>query len=165
MKLPSDMEEMGEAFGAACGHYALAAALGVQVETVLPWFPQLEDGKRWVSKTTMEAALKAARARWRYRGQDWPRVGVVLVQGLGRWMEKQVPWVARLSRTHWIAVRRHDDIRAIADVNLPGEWLTWHQWEEGVMKPILEGWKGTGWNVARSYEVRATDSGRPQIEG
>lgn len=153
MGLPTDSEAMWEKHRCACGHFALAVALGTNVADVVPFFPQLQEGKNWVSTKTMGDALRLARRPVFRAAGPWPKRGVVLIQGLGSWMEQNVPFVARLTRTHWVATVSSGDVRLIADVNQPDGWLRLDAWEESILRPILAQWKATGWEVNRGYEV------------
>lgn len=151
--LPTDSEAMWEKHRCACGHFALAVALECQVADVVPFFPQLAEGKNWVSTKTMGDALRLAQRPVFRSAGPWPKRGVVLIQGLGSWMRPEVPYVARLSRTHWVATVAEGGLFMLADVNHPEGWLSLADWEESILKPMLDGWKATGWEVSRGYEV------------
>jgi len=148
LKFPEDMAEANAAVGAACGHFALAASLGLNVMDVVQNFPGLSEGKSWCSVNTMERALQTASVKWQAVGVRWPAVGVVIVQGIGSWMKPGVPFGARLSRTHWIAVK--GDL--VADANA-ARWLTRAEWGRTVLHEMLGRWRAEGWEVKRGYEV------------
>lgn len=148
LSFPKDMNEASEAVGAACGHFALAASLGCNVMEVVRYFPGLREGKSWCSVKTMQEALRISGTKWRMVGAGWPGAGLVIMQGLGPWMNPGVPFGARLSRTHWIAVH---GVR-VADANAD-DWLLRSHWEKIVLSEMLLRWGAEGWEVKRGYEV------------
>lgn len=159
LKFPSDMTEANRQVGAACGHFALAASLGSNVMDVVKYFPSLLERKSWCSVKTMEIALALTGAKWKAVGAGWPARGPMIVQGLGPWMKKGVPFAARLTRTHWIATVCTDPARGrfvVADAN--GEdWLPFYVWETTILADMLKRWGAEGWEVKRGYEVTLND--------
>jgi hypothetical protein len=148
LRWPMGMALAHSQHGASCGHFALAAAFGVDVPDVLRFFP---PGQGWCSVRTMEDALTRSSRIWR-PCPSVPKQGVMLVQGLGSWMKPKVPFAARLSRTHWVAVAPAETGAAIADVN-GTHWIPRELWETTILHSVLVNWKATGWAVHRSYTV------------
>lgn len=140
---PGDMVACADAFGAACGHGALAAALGVPVCIVMAeLFP---DSGGWLNVPMMNAAAhKAEREVKRLDSIPSNGDGVALIQWLGRWMEPGVPPQARCAHRHWIAFRGG----LVWDANRT-EWITFESWNEWV--PTLYGAKTAGHEVAAAY--------------
>ena len=143
---PPDMDRMASSFGAACGHGALAACLGVPVALAcaIGW----PDGTRgWVNMPDMERALGLCEARFQIIGRRLPADGLAILQWLGPWTQPNVPPRVACMHRHWIAVRGI----LIWDANLQG-WMPRAKWEEFV--PDLLPPRATGWEVARGYEVQ-----------
>lgn len=155
---PEDMAEVNEAAGATCGHFAFAAALALNVIDVIKHFPGLREGKVWCSVKTIEEACRLAGIKWWDAGVGWPEHGLVIVQGLGPWMNKGVPFGARLARTHWVATHCGN----VADCNAT-EWMPRKQWEETVLPDILREWRATGWEVKRGYAMTANNQVQPRL--
>lgn len=156
---PDDAYELAEAGHAACGHAALAAALGVSVREVLPHFIKQGEGL-WVSEKRMRGAISAAGFHWYSMGLPWPQeMSVSWLQGLGTWMNKGVPMGARNARTHWVASAsdEHGEMW-VYDINI-SDWLPFQNWRWEVMSDILTAWK------AKDYEVRATLLVKPNAIG
>lgn len=149
LRWPLGMALAHEQHGASCGHFALAAALGVDLPEVLGFLP---DGQSWCSVRTMEDALRRTGKLWRCQGEI--RQGIMLVQGLGSWMGAGVPFAARLARTHWVAVAPSDEGSGsmIADAN-GTHWVPIETWEQTILKTILAKWKATGWEIKAAYTI------------
>lgn len=147
---PPDMDQAAEAFGAACGHGALAAALGTTVGITVDRYFDGQGG--WVNIPMMKAAMaRAGRSCRRQPAIPSRGDGVALVQWLGRWMEPQVPPAARCAHRHWIAFREG----LVWDVNRP-RWMSpeeWHRWV-----PALYGPKVTGHQISSAYLLNTLKS-------
>ena len=122
---PPDMERCARDLGAACGHGALAAALGIPV--VVAVLEGFHGRGGWVNIPMMQAAIQRAGRTWRREAQI-PAAGdgVAIVQWLGPWMEPRVPRRVRACYRHWIAFR--DGLLWDANAHL---WMTpeeWHGW-------------------------------------
>lgn len=145
---PPDMAICAEMQDAACGHGALAAALGIPVVIVMAELFAEQGG--WVNIPMMKEAIgRAEKGCVRLAAipsAGSPGAGVAIVQWLGRWMEPQVPRAARAAHRHWIAFREG----FVWDANRP-EWIPlaeWHRWV-----PILYGPKDTGHEIEAAYLI------------
>lgn len=142
---PPDMMLANEVFKAACGHGALAAALGIRVMDVMQYF---DDGG-WVNIPIMKAAIFRATCAppiKRPLFNPWGR-GVLLVQWLGRWMEPQVPAAARCAHRHWVAFNGG----YIWDSNTE-KWMATEAWEKFL--PELYCDKTTGHKIDSLWVIR-----------
>lgn len=120
---PLDMNLAYEHFGAACGHGALAAALGCPVLQVVPL---LKRG--WVNIPIMKDAIAASKKRpTKHAAIPEKGCGVAMVQFLGPWMEPGIPVAARCTQRHWIGL--HDGL--VWDANCQ-HWMSRREWEEWV---------------------------------
>lgn len=150
---PQDLAIMIEAGCCACGQAALAAALERDVKGVIKGF--IGNPGLWVSASLMVTA--AATLGFTVRKTDpFPHEkAVMLVQGLGSWMNPGVPLSARNARTHWVATCRTDyGTPWVYDVNI-GDWLPASVWESDILADILEGWKAKAWNVRTTFVLNA----------
>lgn len=140
---PRDMDACARVFGAACGHGALAAALGVPVVIVM--HECFEDTGGWVNIPMMQVAMRRAGRSWR-RETAIPATGdgVAMVQWLGSWMEAKVPPHVRCCYRHWIAFR--DGLLWDANAHL---WMTPEQWHGWV--PQVYPRRVTGHRVDAAY--------------
>jgi len=152
---PSDAVELANEGKAACGQAALAAALGWSVAQVLPLFEKQGTGL-WVSEKRMEMAIALTGSVF-IRNAGWPNsMTVLLIQGLGSWMKPGLPIGARNSRTHWVATVCDDEAHQwVYDINI-GDWLPRAMWETNALKPILEHWKTTSWQIRQGYIIKPT---------
>lgn len=135
---PQDAYRLAEAGRCACGHAALAAALGRNVSDILHAFP---GPGLWVNDKRMIAALNTLKVGWKQHGQEIEDTGttgmaVVWLQGIGSWMRPGVPIGARNQRTHWIATCGD----AIYDLNADS-WLPAEVWRGQVLPDIIARWK------------------------
>lgn len=152
---PGDMELAAEQFGAACGHGALAAALGCPVRLAVPLF----ERPGWINIPMMTAAIVAA--GWTYRKvRTIPRsgTGVAMVQFLGPWMKDGVPPAARCKYRHWIAVA---DGVLHWDANWP-EWAGARVWS--LRAPELYPERCTGHEIAGILAVEERTRGQGDAE-
>lgn len=152
LPIPPDWREASHVSNLACGHGALAAALGIGAWEA---FGLLGSKEGWVNMPMMEAALQASRRRWRrLRPQERfgaAAGGVVMVQFLGSWMEAGNPYAACRYR-HWAATRNG----LVWDVNWPDAWLTKPAWVCRMIAELLPTVKrATGWDVIGKWEVEA----------
>lgn len=153
MKAPTDAIQLADAKRCACGHAALAAALGKNVLDVLPLFEQQGPGL-WVNERRMKTAIEASGHFWNLEGLPWPvQPAVVWIQGLGSWMEKGVPVGARNARSHWIATARNEQGRQMVyDIN-HGDWLPLAFWKTTTLRPLLEHWKAADWTCRTTLSI------------
>lgn len=80
---------------------------------------------------------------------DWPHIGLALVQFRGPWTETKRFQEAAKKR-HWVAVSNGN----IYDVNAHA-WLPLTQWESRIMPLLIAARPATtGWQLAKSYEVK-----------
>ena len=140
---PWDMEVAAVNFDAACGHGALAAAVGCQVCYAMQYF----GAGGWVNIPMMKSAL--AHANVCFDSVDgWDQTGacaVTMIQFLGPWMNPGVPVAARCQHRHWVATREG----MVWDCNT-GKWQTREEWEKEV-PPLLMPKRGTGFQATRSF--------------
>lgn len=144
MSEPTDMQIAHEHFGAACGHGALAAALGIPV--VIVCFELLPDRKSWVNMPDMEAALNKGKIKFTVIGRKWPTRGLALIQWEGPWTQPNVPARVACTKRHWVAVNGSE----VWDANLE-HWVSRAYWETFASDLMPD--KATGWSVARGYEL------------
>lgn len=150
---PQDLAEMVAADCCACGQAALAAALERNVKGVIKGF--ISNPGLWVSASLMVKA--ADKLGFTVRKTDpFPREkAVMLIQGIGSWMNPGVPIGARNARTHWVATCRTDHGTPwVYDVNI-GDWLPASVWESDILAEILAGWKAHAWNVRTTFVLSA----------
>lgn len=154
---PDDARELAEAGHAACGHAALAAALGISVRKVLPYFIK-QGGGLWVSEKRMKSAIVSAGFYWDDIGLPWPPItAVVWLQGLGSWMNPGVPIGARNQRTHWIATGCDaEGTLCVYDINL-GDWVPRVVWRRDMLPDLLFAWKAKDYGVRMTLAVRPND--------
>lgn len=148
LRNPADLLTFLEAESCACGHAALAAAMGRDVAGVLRPFLESAHGL-WVNEPQMKAAIESLGWGWRQLSLStiWPsRMSLVLIQGLGSWMNPGVPWGARNARTHWVASTNTTDAGAwVYDINC-GEWVPHAEWQSRALPEILRSWKAEKWD-------------------
>lgn len=139
---PWDMEIAAHNFEAMCGHGALAAALGMDVCSVMQFFGR----GGWVNFPQMDEALRRA-GKIPAKVTGWvhgPRIAVTLIQFTGPWMKPGVPAAARCQHRHWIATFGVQ----VWDANT-GAWQDRADWEKSVI-PDLMPKRGDGWEPFRS---------------
>lgn len=154
---PTDVAAANVRFGASCGHAALAAILGCEVERAWRAGQAIFAGKSWVSAPAMEQVLRDTRpGNWRVGSSErqFPVRGLALLQWDGPWMAPGLPFGAQLARTHWVAVDRVPAGEMVYDINQDG-WLPRAAWELSTIPMLLALHKrATGWHVRRTYEVQ-----------
>lgn len=133
--------------GAACGHGALAAAIGIPISIVcsIGWHA---PHPAWVNIPSMEEAMEKLGVRFRRAALTYPNDGIFMVQFLGPWSKPGVPARVSCMHRHWAASRKG----YIWDINL-AKWVTHAEWEEFL--PQLKHEKSHGWEINRSYEVNS----------
>ena len=124
-------------WGANCGPWALAAALGKDLDEVRPLLPAFAR-RRFVTEIDMRAALSAAGVSWDEPQTGWPSFGVVRVAWHGPWWDSPEPF-ARLRHSHWIAVWDGPDRRWIFDGNAiaRGGWMDAQEWMDECVPWLL----------------------------
>lgn len=144
---PPDVDAAHEMMNATCGPAALAAFIGEPVTTtVKKYFP---DFSGRCSGQKMEAALVLAGWGYRTAWRKWPVFGLCWLNLEGPWCAPGLPWGARLSKSHWVAVKADH----VYDVNTR-LWQPRPQWELEVMHPWIADTKNaTGWRVLKGIEV------------
>ena len=122
--------------------------MGRDIAEVLRPFLESAHGL-WVNERQMKAAIESLGWGWRQLSLStiWPsRLSLVLMQGLGSWMNPGVPWGARNARTHWVAVTNTTDAGPwVYDINL-GKWAPHALWQSEVLPEILKAWKSEKWD-------------------
>lgn len=105
--------------GAACGHGALAAALGITVAEARKYLPK----PGWINVPMMKAAIEVSGHKWRRVAKPHPEkdTAVVLLQFLGPWMRSPI---AACHHRHWIATKGG----LVWDANTK-QWETVSQWK------------------------------------
>jgi hypothetical protein len=140
---PTDMQMAAEGLGAACGHGALAALLGIPVVmAATKYLP----GKTWVNMPAMEEAMRKAGHLFTIVGRKMPVEGLALIQWEGPWTQPGVPPRVACMHRHWIAVSGDQ----VWDANLE-EWTQMKEWADAFVPELLPP-KATGWSVARGYQ-------------
>jgi hypothetical protein len=145
LKVPDDAYQMAESGKCACGHAALAAALQIDVEDVMPYFT---GAGLWVNEARMIQAIRGMSFEAEKTDQLWSTPRVIMLQGMGSWMLPGVPMGARNQRSHWVAAAMVDGVKLIYDIN-SNEWMPVATWRSQVMDKLLALWKSD------RYEVRA----------
>jgi len=148
---PTDAYRMAQAGYCACGHAALAAALGRNVDDIQHAFagPDL-----WMSDRTMLEAFKILGAMHAdVTGKTLNRMAVSWIQGLGSWMRPGVPMGARNQRTHWVATCGD----AVYDLNADS-WLPVEAWKTQILPDILKLWKTDAYEVRKTFLVWDNDT-------
>lgn len=159
-----------EAWGSNCGPGALAAVLGLSLETVRPHLRDF-DRKRYTNPTMMRQALESIDVRFAWRmalGQSkaFPTFGLARVQWSGPWTKPGVPAAAAYRHTHWIGsrlVQREPDGESdfeIFDVNAlhVGGWIHERLWSTSLVPWLLETCEPKadgGWWITHVVEVEA----------
>jgi len=150
---PTDMDWAAAEFDAACGHGALAAALGIQVSMVMKHFGN-EGG--WVNIPKMKAAIVDIRGKKPTGyGACWPTCEhryVSILNFIGPWSHHIM---GQASHRHWVAglwdEKRNET--QVWDANYQ-EWLTFADWKEKIMDPMCVRIKNCrGWSIAGSYSA------------
>lgn len=142
--LPPDLDDARKRWRAMCGHGALAAALGVPVNAVRPYF----DKGGWVNIPIMKEALNRSGCRW--RRVDRPeagQTGVALIQFLGPWSDPGVSPAEACRYRHWVAARGG----LVWDVNWP-EWQSHDIWKARLREELLPP-NATGWCVSGAWLI------------
>lgn len=148
MKLPApdDMVHAAAVFDAACGHGALAAATGLRVSAVMPWFSR----GGWVNLPMMRDAIERSGRRIARQLEAWhheAEPAVSLLQWTGPWMATSCPPTVRCRYRHWIATLGPQCWDANAD-----EWLHQEEWEALIVPALLPP-RATGWEVFRTLVI------------
>jgi hypothetical protein len=155
LHVPSDVEAAYDAWGAACGPAAVAALLGMEVNSLRPHL----GAKRWANPSDIRRALDALERPHTYRGSvnrgdlDFPERGLAFVQIAGPWLGPGVPVGAAYRHTHWVAVDRC----FIFDINEgdAGGWLSIAGWKQWIAPELVAHTKrADGWYVRATIEVR-----------
>lgn len=162
--IPPDWREAAGIADLACGHGALATALGIGAWQAMTL---LSDKEGWINQPQMEGALGRSGRRWRrLRPQERfgaAAGGVVMVQWLGAWMEAGNPFAACAYR-HWAAYRNVEGQGWVWDVNEPGRWMRkgeWVRWMTAALMPE----RAVGWDVIGKWEVEGNDENRMRNDG
>jgi hypothetical protein len=143
-------------WGANCGPAALAACLGVSLDTIRPHLGDFER-RGYMNVSMMRDAIERPGFRLIDSPRDaesFPAHGLVRIQWGGPWIGDGVSqrWAARA--THWIATKTLDDQPWVFDIN--GGWMLRREWEDKVVPLIVGSIKradGT-WEPSHRWEVR-----------
>ncbi len=159
-----DAERAWDEWGCNCGPAALAAVVGVSLDTVRPHMGNFE-AKRYTNPTLMWAALRSLGVQFSFRGGDlgrenWPAYGLARIQWEGPWMKTGVPVRARYRHTHWVGVNSRDPLNVgIFDVNALGNGTGWcdvMDWVGAIVPWILKECepKADGrWHITHAVEI------------
>lgn len=146
LSVPDDLDLAQRLFQANCGPASFAALVGTLITDIIRFFPHFPDSPH-TSIPEMRRALQECGVEYQ-AADDWPELGLALIQFTGAWTERRSFHAAAQNR-HWIAVRKG----RVYDVNAHA-WLARDQWKKEVM-PLLVAARPatTGWRLAKSYEV------------
>lgn len=152
----AEVNAASDAWGCNCGPSALAAILGVKLDTVRPHIPDF-DAKRYTNPTMMKAALKSLGVGFDdfpvpQRVQAMGMRALVRIQWEGPWTKPGVPPRVAYGKTHWVASLLCTKSTMVFDVN--GGWLSFDEWKRVVVPDLLNFVKGsTGWHTTHRYEL------------
>lgn len=146
LPIPNDAARSHEMPGVACGHGALAAAIGCAISDVLPRLKP--DG--WVNYPMMLEALVNLGIRSRSHRDTIAETphddrGVCLIQWAGPWCDPGRPPAARCQHRHWIAMREN----LVWDINAPDVWTSIADWADFMPANLMPP-RATGWAPFRS---------------
>lgn len=131
---PFSPPDMDWTSGAACGHGALAAALGITVKESRRYLPK----PGWVNVPMMKSAIEVAGYKWvRVEKPATSTTAVILLQFLGPWMRSPI---AACQHRHWVATKQG----MVWDANTK-RWETQAEWSRIV--PDLLPDNSTGFSV------------------
>jgi hypothetical protein len=162
LRVPRDLDEANKRWEANCFPGALAAALGISVGDVRPFFPWFHASPYTNiprGDEAIGAAYSAGRCRsWRpIASSEWPAHGVALVQFTGPWTapDANKKWAAM--HTHAIAVAAREIrgraglTRMVYDVNAVS-WAPLETWEAIILpKTFKEPKRSTGYYVKAAW--------------
>ena len=149
---PDDAHALAVAGSCACGHAALAAALGRNVTDILTAFLVQGDGL-WVNERRMTNAIQYSGASCKPCPAWEATPSVVMIQGLGSWMRPGVPMGARNQRSHWIAAAKVEGDQWVYDIN-DDDWLPLPVWRATTLSRLLKHWKTESWEVRATFAVK-----------
>jgi hypothetical protein len=165
---PAELERAWVEWGCNCGPAALAVAVGLKPDDVLPHIAKFDE-RRYTNPTMMAGALRSLGIDHRWsrdheRAIRWPIRGLARIQWGGPWTDPGVPIPARYRHSHWVAVATIQGMataynlsgRGIFDVNCP-HWINFEDWEKVLVPRILKENepKADGkWWVTDAIEVR-----------
>lgn len=137
LHVPRDIDACNAAWSASCGHGALAALLGVEVEETRVLLP-----KPWTTPTAMRDALRQRRVAFVAETNTdelrraWPLRGLIFVQFGGPWLKEGVPVAAAYRHTHWVATEVTGAERHVYDANLD-EVIPFGEWTDILLPEIM----------------------------
>lgn len=140
----------------SCGPAALAAITGRSLAAIRP---ALAHEQGFMSPQDMRGALDRLGFTVADRGRAWPLFGVAMIMFDGPWSEPGLPSGAAMSRSHWVAVSRHDGRGGgeLYDVNAPRPMFLdfWRRAFAGDLALALDARATGGWNLRMGLEVTA----------
>lgn len=144
--VPDDLEIARRLFQVNCGPASFAALVGTLITDIIRFFPHFPDTPH-TSIPHMRRALQECGVAY-HSANEWPQLGLCLIQFTGPWTEK-LRFHAAAKHRHWVAACRGK----IYDVNAHA-WLHLAQWETSIMPLLVAAHPAaTGWQLAKSYEV------------
>jgi len=151
--VPWDIEVARINFGANCGPASFATATRREVCRIMQYFAHF-DHSPWTTLTQMRRAFLAAGQAIEVYRCRMPTRGVVLVQWLGPWTQKDLFSRWSLVHTHWIAVEDEWIFDCTA-----GEWQTRFEWQRRTASAFLSDIPhACGWAVKYGIEVITSHS-------
>lgn len=130
--------------GSACGHGALAAALGITVAEARRYLPK----PGWVNVPVMKVAIEVSGHKWKRVAKPDPETtAVILLQFLGPWMRHPI---AACQHRHWVATK----CGLIWDANTK-RWETQAEWKR--ILPDLLPDNSTGFSVWGALVITANN--------
>lgn len=154
---PAEADAAYEAWGCNCGPSALAAIMGMTLDSVRPLLPGFDE-KRYTNPSMMNTALRAIGRPWRKIGAAWPRYGLARIQWEGPWTEPGVPMAARYRHTHWVGSWLTKSSHGVWDVNMLANGTGWGRFEHwrDILVPHLTAHipRANGrWHVTHGIEI------------
>lgn len=143
---PADVDLAHRMFRANCGPASFAALVGALVLDVIRYFPHFPHSPH-TSIPQMKNAINSYGAAY-CSGNEWPHVGLCILQLQGPWIAKNRFFEAAKHR-HWVASNQGH----VYDVNARS-WLPYNKWSKQIMPQIVAAHSGCdGWALARAFEL------------
>lgn len=163
----ADFEKAQADWGCNCGPGALAAILGLSLETARTHLPEF-DARHYTTAGMMTQALNSLGANYSElvpsrvgrRKTTLPEYGLARIQWEGPWTEPRVHWAARQRRTHWIGssfTEAHGV--GVFDINMLNNgsgWSSFENWQNILVPWLLkeaEPEATGGWFITHGFEI------------
>jgi hypothetical protein len=133
-------------WGANCGPFSIAAALGKRVDEVRPHIPNFRG---WMNPTQIGETLRNLGAAYSLeKGLKTQSLcnGINRIQWEGPWLNPGVPKAAAYRQTHWVA---HFDGFVLCALIYPYAFLSIETWRRGIER------HEKGWHVTHYYRLAA----------